>query len=143
MIENVCGFLDAAFEDYRLHLKKKLEKLGYVADWRLLNASEFGVPQLRPRVVIVALRREAFLLAESGRSQSAKRRGNTLRYDGGQGLVVQGRGANAQMRSRRQSSAAQKSMAVRILARRAHARHGRLSVSTASRLPKRSPREIL
>lgn len=58
MIENVRGFLDAVFEDYRLHLKKKLEKLGYVADWRLLNASEFGVPQLRPRVVIVALRRE-------------------------------------------------------------------------------------
>ena len=37
MIENVRGFLDAVFEDHRLHLKKKLEKLGYVADWRLLN----------------------------------------------------------------------------------------------------------
>ncbi len=58
MIENVRGFLDAVFEDYRLHLKKRLEKLGYMADWRLLNASEFGVPQLRPRVVIVALRQE-------------------------------------------------------------------------------------
>ncbi|MGQ0445664.1 MAG: DNA cytosine methyltransferase [Beijerinckiaceae bacterium] len=58
MIENVRGFLDAVFEDYRLHLKKQLEKLGYAVDWRLLNASEFGVPQLRPRVVIVALRRE-------------------------------------------------------------------------------------
>lgn len=55
MIENVRGFLDAVFEDYRLHLKAKLKKLGYVSDWRLLNASEFGVPQLRPRVVIVAL----------------------------------------------------------------------------------------
>lgn len=60
MFENVRGFLDAVFEDYRLQLKKQLEKLGYAADWRLLNASEFGVPQpqLRPRVVIVALRRE-------------------------------------------------------------------------------------
>ncbi|MGH6794524.1 MAG: DNA cytosine methyltransferase [Methylocella sp.] len=58
MIENVRGFLDAVFEDYRLRLKKRLENLGYVTDWRLLNASEFGVPQLRPRVVIVALRRE-------------------------------------------------------------------------------------
>lgn len=58
MIENVRGFLDAVFEDYRLHLRKKLEKLGYVSDWRLLNASEFGVPQLRPRVVIVALQQE-------------------------------------------------------------------------------------
>ncbi|SRR5579883_970929 len=58
MIENVRGFLDAVFEDYRLYLKKQLEKLGYHTEWRLLNASEFGVPQLRPRVVIVALRKE-------------------------------------------------------------------------------------
>lgn len=58
MIENVRGFLDAVFEDYRLHLKAQLKKLGYDADWRLLNASDFGVPQLRPRVVIVATREE-------------------------------------------------------------------------------------
>ncbi|MFC4292930.1 DNA cytosine methyltransferase [Sphingorhabdus arenilitoris] len=58
MIENVRGFLSAAFEDYRNGLKAQLEKLGYKADWRLLNASDYGVPQLRPRVVIVALRRE-------------------------------------------------------------------------------------
>jgi DNA (cytosine-5)-methyltransferase 1 len=59
MIENVRGFLGAVFEDYRSHLKRQLKRLGYVADWRLLNASEFGVPQLRPRVIIVALRAEA------------------------------------------------------------------------------------
>src|SRR5690606_429296 len=39
MLENVRGFLDAVFEDYRRNLKHQLEKLGYVADWRLLNAS--------------------------------------------------------------------------------------------------------
>jgi DNA (cytosine-5)-methyltransferase 1 len=50
MIENVRGFLDAVFEDYRKHLKQQLKKLGYVTDWRLFNASEYGVPQLRPRV---------------------------------------------------------------------------------------------
>ena len=58
MIENVRGFLSAVFEDYRLELKQTLHKLGYHADWRLLNASDFGVPQLRPRVVIVALRKD-------------------------------------------------------------------------------------
>lgn len=57
MIENVRGFLSAAFEDYRNGLKRELEQMGYSIDWRLLNASDFGVPQLRPRVVIVALRR--------------------------------------------------------------------------------------
>ena len=58
MIENVRGFLSAVFEGYRGDLKSQLDKLGYKADWRLLNASEFGVPQLRPRVVIVALRKD-------------------------------------------------------------------------------------
>ncbi|MGB3166122.1 MAG: DNA cytosine methyltransferase [Alteraurantiacibacter sp.] len=58
MIENVRGFLSAVFEDYRGQLKKQLGKLGYHVDWRLLNASDFGVPQLRPRVVIVALRKD-------------------------------------------------------------------------------------
>jgi DNA (cytosine-5)-methyltransferase 1 len=56
LIENVRGFLDAVFEDYRLHLKAQLERLGYWIDWRLLNAADYGVPQLRPRVAIVALR---------------------------------------------------------------------------------------
>lgn len=56
MIENVRGFLSPTFEEYRLHLKSEFRKLGYTVDWRLLNASDFGVPQLRPRVVIVALK---------------------------------------------------------------------------------------
>jgi DNA (cytosine-5)-methyltransferase 1 len=58
MIENVRGFLSAVFEDYRQNLKEQLRKLGYQTDWRLLNASDFGVPQLRPRVVIIALRND-------------------------------------------------------------------------------------
>jgi DNA (cytosine-5)-methyltransferase 1 len=58
MIENVRGFLSAVFEDYRLHLKSQLNKLGYTVEWRLLSASDFGVPQLRPRVVIVAIRKD-------------------------------------------------------------------------------------
>jgi DNA (cytosine-5)-methyltransferase 1 len=56
MFENVRGFLDAVFHDYRLELTNSLKKMGYSTDWQLLNASEFGVPQLRPRVVIIALK---------------------------------------------------------------------------------------
>ncbi len=56
MIENVRGFLGAVFEDYRGFIRGELKKLGYEAHWRLFNASDYGVPQLRPRVVIVALR---------------------------------------------------------------------------------------
>ncbi|SDM24358.1 DNA (cytosine-5)-methyltransferase 1 [Maricaulis salignorans] len=56
MIENVRGFLSPAFEDYRAHLKAELRKLGYHTQWKLLNASDYGVPQLRPRVIIVAIK---------------------------------------------------------------------------------------
>lgn len=58
MLENVRGFLDAVFVDYRLNLERQLKELGYQASWHLLNASEFGVPQLRPRVVVVAIRKD-------------------------------------------------------------------------------------
>jgi DNA (cytosine-5)-methyltransferase 1 len=58
MIENVRGFLDAVFQDYRCYVRKELEKLGYEPGWKLMNASEFGVPQLRPRVVFVAVRKD-------------------------------------------------------------------------------------
>ncbi|HKV53421.1 MAG TPA: DNA (cytosine-5-)-methyltransferase, partial [Candidatus Binataceae bacterium] len=80
MIENVRGFLGAVFEDYRVHLKGQLKKLGYIADWRPLNASEFGVPQLRPRVVIVALQTELASNFDwpAAASQSAKTVGETL-----------------------------------------------------------------
>lgn len=60
IIENVRGILDAVFQDYREFIRGELENLGYQCDWRLLNASDFGVPQLRPRVVFVALRKTLF-----------------------------------------------------------------------------------
>ena len=58
MLENVRGFLDAMFDDYRNEIKKNFEKLNYWVDLRLLNASDFGVSQLRPRVVFIALKKE-------------------------------------------------------------------------------------
>ena len=54
VIENVRGILDAIFSDYREAFSKQMDKLGYWSDWRLLNSSDFGVPQLRPRVIFVA-----------------------------------------------------------------------------------------
>ena len=58
MLENVRGFLDAVFVDYRTKLKKRLHEMGYETSWHLLNASDFGVPQLRPRVVVVGVRKD-------------------------------------------------------------------------------------
>lgn len=56
MLENVRGILDSIFDEYRIKIKDELESLGYKVGWKLLNASDFGVPQLRPRVVFVAIR---------------------------------------------------------------------------------------
>lgn len=58
MLENVRGLMDAVFEDYRNKVERQLKKLGYVPGWRLLNASDYGVSQLRPRVVFVGIRKE-------------------------------------------------------------------------------------
>lgn len=57
MLENVRGMLDAVFDDYRTHLKNQLASLGYHTEWRLHNASDYGVSQLRPRVIFVALQK--------------------------------------------------------------------------------------
>lgn len=58
MIENVRGLMDAVFEDYRRYVSGEIDKMGYISDWRLLNASDFGVPQLRPRVIFIAIRKD-------------------------------------------------------------------------------------
>ena len=58
MLENVRGLLDAVFEDYRNKIEKQLRKLGYFSRWQLLNASDYGVSQLRPRVVFVAIHKD-------------------------------------------------------------------------------------
>lgn len=57
MFENVRGMLAPAFDDYRAKIEFRLRRQNYQVFWKLLNASDFGVPQLRPRVVMVALKR--------------------------------------------------------------------------------------
>ena len=82
MLENVRGFLDPSFEAYRNHIFKSIQDSGYVTHIKLLNASNFGVPQLRPRVVIIGMRKDqygAFAYPED-RPDSAKTVGETL-YD--------------------------------------------------------------
>lgn len=56
LLENVKGFAQTKFEEYRRTLLGELDRLGYRATWRILNACDFGVPQLRPRFVLVAMR---------------------------------------------------------------------------------------
>ncbi|PDW03979.1 DNA cytosine methyltransferase [Candidatus Viridilinea mediisalina] len=60
MIENVRGILDPIFADYRQQIISELRKLGYEMGWRVFHACDFGVPQLRPRVVFVALQHHIY-----------------------------------------------------------------------------------
>ena len=56
MIENVRGLLDPKFQEYRSGVEEHLAEIGYSLQWKLLQASDVGVPQLRPRVIAVGFR---------------------------------------------------------------------------------------
>ncbi len=58
MLENVRGFLDPKFDGYRQHILDSISAFGYKVYIKLLQASDYGVPQLRPRVVIVGIRND-------------------------------------------------------------------------------------
>lgn len=60
MLENVRGLAGDRFTSYRSAIIAELVSMGYRADWRLLQAADFGVPQLRPRFILVAMRPRAF-----------------------------------------------------------------------------------
>ncbi|RYU09673.1 DNA cytosine methyltransferase [Nocardioides iriomotensis] len=56
LLENVRGLSAPRFAGYRQAIADRLEELDYASAWRMLHANEFGVPQLRPRFVLVAMR---------------------------------------------------------------------------------------
>jgi DNA (cytosine-5)-methyltransferase 1 len=58
MIENVRVILGAVFENYRRYIASQFKKLGYESGWQLVNASDFGVSQVRPRAVFVAIKKD-------------------------------------------------------------------------------------
>ncbi|WP_188151198.1 DNA cytosine methyltransferase [Teredinibacter waterburyi] len=60
MLENVQGLAEAKFAGYRSAIITKLRRLGFEAEWKLLQASDFGVPQLRPRLILVAIKKPFF-----------------------------------------------------------------------------------
>lgn len=60
LLENVRGLSMNRFTAYRQAVLDELHDMGYVADWKLVQASDYGVSQLRPRFVLVAMRPEDF-----------------------------------------------------------------------------------
>ncbi|GAA1441806.1 DNA (cytosine-5-)-methyltransferase [Nocardiopsis tropica] len=61
MIENVRGLLEPfrKFAPYRDRTRARLEAMGYrILGWEVLEARDYGVPQLRPRAILVAMRED-------------------------------------------------------------------------------------
>lgn len=58
MMENVRGFLDSQFDEYRKEILNELEELGYSNHIKLVMSSDYGVSQLRPRTIIVGIRND-------------------------------------------------------------------------------------
>ncbi len=64
LIENVRGLLDPKFKSYREKILSAFEDLGYRCDWRVINASDFEVSQLRPRAILIGLKKQYYHLFE-------------------------------------------------------------------------------
>jgi DNA (cytosine-5)-methyltransferase 1 len=93
LIENVRGFtsaerkdpVDGRYSTYERHVLTRLRSLGYQAWSKLLLASDWGVPQRRPRFFIIAIRQtgllglDPFLRLEVSRKAFVERKG--LRFD--------------------------------------------------------------
>ena len=60
MLENVRGILSPKFGYYRQAIVSELTSYGYEWDWKLINSSHYGVSQLRPRAVLIALKPQYF-----------------------------------------------------------------------------------
>lgn len=56
MFENVPGFASEKFRPYREEILGRLASFGYQPEFRILQAANHGVSQLRPRCVLIALR---------------------------------------------------------------------------------------
>ena len=100
MLENVRGFLSSKFDDYRNDILNSIDELGYNVNIRLLNSSDYGVPQLRPRVVIVGIRKdiiEPFIYPE-GNPEDTPTVGQALKElmasNGWKGAQAWAKGAN-------------------------------------------------
>jgi DNA (cytosine-5)-methyltransferase 1 len=60
LLENVPGLAGARFSDYRRGIIKRLSNAGFAQiEWQVLNACNYGVSQLRPRFILVAVRGRA------------------------------------------------------------------------------------
>ena len=126
LLENVPG-LRASLRGLPSAGSRAAAGLGYEIWWGLVHASDHGVPQLRPRFVLVAIKplgsRLPLAEAVAGpASRQSGRRCTTYEFEGMAGAADWAMGAQG---SRRRSLAAARDMAGQTLDRPALVRPGR------------------
>jgi len=58
ILENVAALAGRKHQDYFRRIIGRLEAAGYYVSWRTLDAADYGVPQNRQRLIIVAYRKD-------------------------------------------------------------------------------------
>lgn len=58
LLENVPGLSQKRFTSYRSSIIERLYGSGYTTWWKKVTSAEFGVAQLRPRFILIALKHE-------------------------------------------------------------------------------------
>lgn len=57
VMENVPEAVNYGGLNIPQHVSEILEENGYIANWTILNAADYGVPQVRERVILVAIKK--------------------------------------------------------------------------------------
>lgn len=64
ILENVSGMRSTAGGQFEKNIKEYMDTLGYTTTVDLLNAADFGVPQIRQRLIFVGVKRDRGLAKE-------------------------------------------------------------------------------
>lgn len=69
LLENVPGIAYKSHKEALDFLIRTSEELGYKTSWEILNAADFGVPQIRQRFILVGSKRNKFIFPKTSHSK--------------------------------------------------------------------------
>lgn len=70
LFENVRGIVETEKKLFLNAIVKSFEKIGYTCSWKVLNASDFGIPQTRSRFFLIASKHDYQIDIPEGRKDN-------------------------------------------------------------------------